>query len=119
MTDEATIRLEGIRVFGRVGHTEEERIVGNQIEVDVELFVPIEPGTEHELAGTVDYREIHRLVTATVKEGDHPLLEGLASDLLTALAPLDWAQATVRVRKPRPPFDGVVERAEVEMTRTR
>lgn len=119
MTGPATIRLNGIRVFGRVGHTEEERIVGNHIEVDVELVLPIEPGSEHDLAGTVDYREIHQRVEATVKDGDHPLLEGLASDLLDALEPLGWQTATVRVRKPQPPFEGVVDSAEVEMTRER
>lgn len=119
MTDPATIRLNGVRVFGRVGHTEEERIVGNHIEVDVELVLPLEPGTEHDLAGTVDYREIHRLVEETVEDGEHPLLEGLASDLLSALEALRWETATVRVRKPQPPFQGVVASAEVEMTRSR
>ncbi len=119
MSAPTTVRLNGIRVFGRVGHTEEERIVGNHIEVDVELVLPIDPGREHDLEGTVDYREIHRRVEATVKDGDHPLLEGLASDLLSALEPLRWDQATVTVRKPQPPFGGVVDSAEVEMTRRR
>jgi len=56
-------------------------------------------------------------VRQVVTTGEHVLLEDLAARLLDALADSGAVLATVRVRKPSPPMDGIVRAAEVEMTR--
>lgn len=117
--DVALMTLEGMRFFGRIGHTEEERSVGTHVEVDVDLAIPLAEGPSHSLARTVDYREVHDRIEALVAEGEHPLLEGLAEEILDALEPLDWQRCVVRVRKPSPPIDGTMGSAQIQLERDR
>ncbi len=117
MTETARLRLEGMRFFGSIGHSPEEREVGAHVEVDVELSVPLGQGSMHKLSRTVDYREVHERIGAVVDEGEHPLLEGLAGEILDALEGLSWEEATVRVRKKAPPIEGSMRHAEVELSR--
>ena len=119
MSDQARMRLMGMRFFGRIGHTPEERAVGTHIEVDVELDLSLEGPAVHDLADTVDYRRVHDLVRDVVTAGEHPLLEGLAQSILDALEKVTWREATVRVRKERPPFEGDLPWAEIEIRRER
>lgn len=116
--DEAVLRLTGMRFFGSIGHSPEEREVGAHVEVDVELVIGLEPGPVHALERTVDYREVHERVERVVESGEHPLLEGLAGEVLDALEGLGWKTATVRVRKEAPPMGGNVRHAEIEVTRS-
>lgn len=119
MTDrEARMRLRGMRFFGRIGHTEEEREVGTHVEVDVELTVPLGEGPAHALSRTVDYREVHDRIEKVVGDGEHPLLEGLAEEILDALEGMNWTDALVRVRKEAPPISGTIGHAEIEIGRT-
>ncbi len=119
MTDERTARLtlDGMRFFGSIGHSPEEREVGAHVEVDVELELRLGEGPAHALSRTVDYREVHDRIEDVVSEGEHPLLEGLAEEILDALEGLDWAAATVRVRKEAPPIGGTMRHAEIEISR--
>ena len=124
MTDAAraepvTLRLHAMRFFGRIGHTEEERKVGTHVEVDVELVVPLESGPAHSLRRTVDYRDVHAAVESIATTGEHPLLEGLAQEILDGLDTFAWEHALVRVRKPSPPITGQMAHAEVELRRQR
>lgn len=116
---QAWLRLSSMRFFGRIGHSEEERVVGAHVEVDVEVLVELSGGPVHALSRTVDYREVHRLCRGVVEEGDHPLLEGLADELLDALEKVPAKEVVVRVRKPNPPIDGAIAHAEVEVRRVR
>lgn len=117
MVRTARLRLEGMRFFGRIGHTEEEREVGTHVEVDVELEVPLREGPAHALSRTVDYREVHDRLESLIEEGEHPLLEGLAEEVLDALEGLGWIEAVVRVRKKAPPIGGTMRSAEIELGR--
>lgn len=112
------LRLVGMRFFGSIGHSPEEREVGAHVEVDVELSIRLEGGAVHALDRTVDYREVHDRIERVIEDGEHPLLEGLASEVLDALEGLSWEEATVRVRKEAPPLGGTMRHAEVEMTRS-
>lgn len=114
----ARMRLEGMRFFGRIGHTEEEREVGTHVEVDVELLIPLEEGPAHSLSRTVDYREVHDRIDELIDDGEHPLLEGLAEEILDAIEGIGWREATVRVRKKAPPISGTMRHAEIELERT-
>lgn len=113
------LTLHGMRFFGRIGHAEPERVVGTHVEVDVELTLALPEGPVHALEGTVDYRSVHDAVRHVVEQGDHPLLEGLAAEVLDALEGFPWTQLVVRVRKPNPPFRGHVAFAQVELSRSR
>lgn len=117
--DVALMSLDEMRFFGRIGHTEEERSVGTHVEVDVDLEIGLGEGPSHSLARTVDYREVHQRIDQVVSEGEHPLLEGLAEEILDALEALDWQRCVVRVRKRSPPIDGTMGAAQIQLERDR
>lgn len=119
MSEDRTARLtlDGMRFFGSIGHSPEEREVGAHVEVDVELELSLGEGPVHALSRTVDYREVHDRIDEVVSDGEHPLLEGLAEEILDALEGLGWQRAVVRVRKESPPIGGTMRHAEIEISR--
>jgi 7,8-dihydroneopterin aldolase/epimerase/oxygenase len=94
----ATIRLEGLSVFGHHGARPYEKEAGQRLEVDLEL----EPGddrAEHtdRLGDAVDYDHLYNTVREVVEQQSYHLLERLAA--ATAEAILDrFSVRRVRVR---------------------
>jgi dihydroneopterin aldolase len=123
MGDEAglpdAITLRGMRFLGRHGATLEERMEPQPIEVDVVLRADLHaPAASDELADTIDYGAVFRLVAEIVEQRSFRLLEALAgaiADQILATHPVP--QLTVRVRKPKAPLPGAFETVEVELRR--
>jgi dihydroneopterin aldolase len=116
------ITLSGLRCEGRLGADEEERSVPQLVEVDLEVETDLSAAsTSDDLAETVDYGPLVRLVVRTVEERSHALLEGLAGDIareaLSTSARID--AVTVRVRKLAVPLDVDIDHAQVEIRRAR
>ena len=118
---EDKIRLRNITVYGHHGVAEAERAVGRPFEVDVELALDLTAaGESDDLGATVDYGAVSQLVHRINAAGPYLLLEAFATRIAKEiLAGFPVRQVTVRVRKPRPPVDILVEAAEVEITRSR
>jgi dihydroneopterin aldolase len=114
------IILAAMRFQGRHGVTAEERATPQPFEVDVELVTDLQPaGAEDDLARTVDYgvafticREVVEATTFRLLEA---IAEGLAHELLRALPTI--SEVVVRVRKLRPPLEGHLAFAGVEIRR--
>jgi dihydroneopterin aldolase len=113
------IRLLNITLYGCHGVTEEERAVGRPFEVDVELMGDFSAaGESDDLGATVDYAAVFEVVRAANEAGPYRLLEAFAEQIARRLLErFPIAEVTVRVRKPHPPVGGMVEAAEVEITR--
>ncbi len=113
------VYLEGIRVYGHHGHSDEEQLVGQVLEVDVELRLDLRlAGRTDQLEHTTDYQEVFSIVSETVSGGTHRLLENLASDIaLQVLNATRVDEVLVRVDKPQPPVGGVCRRSGVEIVR--
>jgi dihydroneopterin aldolase len=92
----ATIRLEGLSVFGHHGARPYEKEAGQRLDVDLELE-SLDDQAEHSdrLADAVDYDHLYRTVREVVEERSFHLLESLAA--ATAECILD----RFRVRKVR------------------
>ena len=94
----ATIRLEGLSVFGHHGARPFEKEAGQRLEVDLEL----EPADERaersdKLSDAVDYDHLYQTVREVVEGKSFHLLEALAA--ATAEAVLErFAIRRVRVR---------------------
>ena len=76
----ATVRLEGLSVFGHHGARPYEKEAGQSLEVDLELD-PIEATAEvsDRLADAVDYDLLYRTVREVVEGRSFHLLEALAA----------------------------------------
>ena len=119
MTDR--ILLSQMRFDGRHGVSDEERATVQPFEVDVELYLDLQPaGIDDDLTKTVDYSQVFELCRDLVEATNFRLLEtiaeGIAHEILVAHK---VAEVVVRVRKLKVPVSGALGYAEVEIRRAR
>ena len=115
------IFVEGIKFHGFHGLTRMEREVGVRLAVDVTVELDLERSGRHDdVAATVDYRRLHRVIVDLGRSSSHKLLESFAVTVLDALFVefKDVERITVRVRKETPVLDGIVDSVGVELSRT-
>ena len=97
----ATIRLEGLSVFGHHGARPYEKEAGQRLEVDLELEpASADSETSDRLADTIDYDRLYELVREEVEGQSFHLLEKLArvtADEILARFPI--RRAIVRISK--------------------
>ena len=120
-TDE--ILLEGMRFYAYHGVNPEERALGQRFTVDVVLAVDLHrAGQSDDLAHTVSYSAVYKVVRAIVEGEPRQLIESVAEEvasvILTGFPPVE--QVTVTVRKPAAPMKGsLLDAAGVRIVRSR
>ena len=110
------IRLKNIQVYAYHGAYAHEREHGARFEIDVGLEAVLDNAVKtDELADTIDYVEVQKIVVA-VSTGKHfNLLESLADAIAAQLLQKFPArEAIVRVRKPGVSAGVVLDTVEVE-----
>jgi 7,8-dihydroneopterin aldolase/epimerase/oxygenase len=120
-TDE--ILLEGMRFYAYHGVNPEERALGQRFTVDVVLAVDLRrPGQSDDLADTVSYSAVYKVVRETVEGRPRQLIEAVAEEIASAILtefPL-VERVMVTVRKPEVPMKGsMLDAAGVRITRSR
>lgn len=115
------IELRGLRALGTHGALPEERERPQPFEVDLDLSVDLRAaGLSDDLADTVDYGAVAAAAVAVV-EGPHAeLIEKLAERVARAVLGAGGGrvtEATVTVRKLRPPVPADLRSAAVRVTR--
>jgi 7,8-dihydroneopterin aldolase/epimerase/oxygenase len=97
----ATIRLEGLSVFGHHGARPYEKEAGQRLEVDLELE-PLDERAEtsDRLGDAVDYDRLYQTVREVVEQKSFHLLEALAAATAeTILERFSVRRARVRISK--------------------
>lgn len=120
MTDR--IVLTNLRFEARHGVHDWERETPQPFEVDVELGLDLQPaGVSDDLALTVDYGPVYRIVQGVLDGPPIQLLEAIAerisAQVLATCPTVD--SVVVRVRKPGVQLGGPLDHAAVEITRRR
>ena len=122
MTEDKIV-LEGIVLYGYHGVSAAEKELGQRFVVDVELAVDLaRAGGSDDLALTVNYSTVYKLVQRVVQGPSCDLIETVAERIASAIlsAHDKVKQVRVKVAKPDVPIDGSVLRAAaVEITRRR
>lgn len=116
----ATIRLEGLSVFGHHGARPYEKEAGQRLEVDL-ILEPLSDSAEtsDRLADTVDYDLLYQLVREVVEGNSFHLLEKLARMTADAIVErFPFRKATVRIAKQNLGWT-TGGRAVIEVTRER
>jgi dihydroneopterin aldolase len=111
-----TVRLVNAVFYAHHGVMQEEHRLGGRYEVDVAMDVDFEDAArQDDLARTVDYERIYRLVHEIVTQNRFYLIERLAYLIAHAVAEAypGVVHIEVTVRKPNPPVGGTADRAEV------
>jgi dihydroneopterin aldolase len=116
----ATIRLEGLSVFGHHGARPYEKEAGQRLEVDL-ILEPVNTASEtsDRLADTIDYDLLYKLVREVVEGKSYHLLESLARATADAiLERFAIRKVTVRIAKQNLGWT-TGGRAVIEVTRER
>lgn len=116
----ATIRLEGLSVFGHHGARPYEKEAGQRLEVDLELL-PVDDRAEasDKLGDAVDYDMLYRTVREVVEGKSYHLLEALAANVAsTILERFSIRRVMVRISKQNLGWT-TGGRAVIEVTRER
>ena len=113
------IRLQNMVFYTYNGVYATERELGQRLEVDVELHLNLaEPGASDDPETTPNYAEVYTLIREIVEERTFSLLEAIAEAIAgELLAAHELRAVVVRVRKPNPPVGGLLDYAEIEITR--
>jgi 7,8-dihydroneopterin aldolase/epimerase/oxygenase len=117
------ILLEGMRFYAFHGVNPEEQALGQRFTVDVALAVDLRPaGQSDDLANTVSYSAVYKVVRGIVEGEPRQLIEAVAEDIAAAILTEfpRVARITVAVRKPEVPMKGsMLDAAGVRITRSR
>jgi dihydroneopterin aldolase len=115
------IRLINVQVYAYHGAHVHEQKYGARFEIDVELDAVLDAAVKSdELASTIDYMEIGKIVVAASTAKRFNLLESLADDIATQLLAIFPArEVIVRVRKPGVSAGVVLDTVEVECRKGR
>ena len=103
--------LQDMQFFGYHGVNPEEGALGQRFSVDVCVHGDLsEAGQTDDLAQTISYSSVAKLVRAIVEGPPHMLIESVAEEIAgKLLAGEQRASAvTVTVRKPHAPLKGIV-----------
>ncbi|MHC5248369.1 dihydroneopterin aldolase [Enterococcus sp. LJL90] len=115
------IRINNLKYFTKNGVLKEERVLGQQIEIDVELRLDLTAaGKSDDVADTVSYAEINDLIAKRVTTSSYNLMEGLAAAILDDIQKDFDSRLTsvlLRIRKYSVPMPGLFDNIEIEMER--
>jgi dihydroneopterin aldolase len=116
-----TVELRGLRLMGVHGALPQERLRAQPFEVDLDVEIDADGAVaSDDLADTLDYGQLVRIASDVVTGPSRSLLESLAGAVADALLELDKVtEATVVVRKLRPPVASDLRSAGVRVTRRR
>ncbi|MBI4531035.1 MAG: dihydroneopterin aldolase [Candidatus Latescibacteria bacterium] len=115
------LRLHNMTFHAYHGVFPEERALGQKFQVDLELQLDLRvSGLSDNLEESIDYVRVYRNVKEVVEKRQCILLEHLAEEIVREiLTHFPVEMVTVRVRKPHPPVDAILDSVEVEISRTR
>ena len=123
VADGDEILLEGMRFYAYHGANPEERALGQRFTVDVVLAVDLRrPGQSDDLADTVSYSAVYKVVRGIVEGEPRNLIEAVAEEIAAAIL-IGFprvTRVTATVRKPEVPMKGsLLDAAGVRVTRSR
>lgn len=115
------IVLSGMTFYCHHGVEPAERQLGQKLIVDVELLLDLRSvGETDDIHRVVNYRKVYLEVDRVATKEEVNLLETIAHRIARRLLdafPVE--EVTVRVCKPQPPVDGLVESVLIEISRRR
>lgn len=113
------IHLRGLKFYAYHGVMNEEKVLGQQFIVDVDLYKDLnKPGLSDQVTDTINYAEVYELIKGIVIGEKFNLLERLAEEIASQILKGFSCEAIrVEVHKPQAPISGIFEDASVEIWR--
>jgi len=121
-TQNDKIILHGMQFYGFHGVNSEEKTLGQTYLVDCEVTLDLlKAGISDNLADTVSYTDIYKIVRSVIEGQSKNLLEALAESIANKIInQFKINSIKVTLMKPNPPIKGSnINHAAVEITRDR
>ncbi len=114
------IEVKGIRSYGYTGLFPEERTLGQWFEVDLTLWLDLQPSAQSDqIKDTLDYRQAITIVKHLIKTAQFALVEKLAEAIAQDLLKMEKVdQVRVRLSKLHPPIPDFEGSITIDITRT-
>ncbi len=115
-----SIQVNGIRAYGYVGYLAEERVLGQWFEVDLTLWVDLDPaGKSDDIEDTVDYREAIAVTKELIISSKFHLVEKLVSAIAERILSIEKVtQVRVKLSKPAAPIPDFGGKITLDITRS-
>ncbi len=110
MRDTDRILLEGLLFYGKHGASPEEKSLGHQFRVDVEIEADLSTArVTDDLRDTIDYGEVYNTIKSVLEGPSRNLLERLADEIASRIiAQFSPLAVRIKLTKPRLPLGGGV-----------
>lgn len=114
------VALREVRFFSPIGFYEEERVIGNEFFVNLEVEFPFQNSDAEDLDNTINYESLYQILVE-VMTPKRKLLESVLEDILDRVLKnyLFIHKASVSIRKINPPFGGDLANSEVTLVYTK
>ncbi len=114
-----TISLKNMTFFGYHGQKKNERELGQQYQADLELWLDTSKAAKNDdLTLTVDYQKAFEIVNEIITERSYRLIETIAERVAERiLLSFEIAGVSVRLRKIKPPMNGILDHVEISIER--
>lgn len=116
------IKLNQMQFHAHIGIYDEERVVGQDVVINVELVVDqvdFDQLAQDKLENTINYGPIYQTITKIVARDDIKLIETLATLIMQEIYQQNSDQldnVIVSVKKQNLPINGILDSAEVEVS---
>jgi dihydroneopterin aldolase len=113
------LSLKNMIFYGHHGVYAAEKELGQRIEIDVDLWTDfLRAARTDDLNAAISYVDIYSTVKDIVEKESFNLIEAMTLAICERIRDsYDVRKVTVRVRKPQPPVGGLMDSAEVEISR--
>lgn len=116
------IKLNQMQFHAHIGVYDEERVVGQDVVINVELVVDqvdFDQLAEDKLENTINYGPIYQTIAKIVARDDIKLIETLATLIMQGIYQQNSDRldnVIVSVKKQNLPINGILDSAEVEVS---
>ncbi|GAK30619.1 dihydroneopterin aldolase [Weissella oryzae SG25] len=112
------IKINKMQFHSHIGVLAEEKILGQQIEVDLQVETNFDFSGQDQLTESLSYVDFYTATKQIVDASRVDLIEKLAFDIIQTIKqqdPTRIAAVEVHVRKLAVPIDGIFANTEIEM----
>lgn len=115
------LRIKNMSFYAFHGDDIKERELGQRYEVDAEIKMDAQLAIQEDnVQYTVDYKSVYKTVETIITGKRFKLIETLAAHIAEeCLGTYDIKEILVRVRKLKPPIEGILDYVETEVVRTK
>ncbi|WP_290033055.1 dihydroneopterin aldolase [Ligilactobacillus cholophilus] len=110
------VELKKMKFHSHIGVHPEEKVVGQDLEVDLKVTLNIVPDLSDDLEHYISYAKFYGIIRDIVAESRDDLIETLAKKIIVQIKEkyaAEIAHIKVYVKKKTLPMDGILESANV------